>query len=94
MNRDRLPVKLVIDGFQRYRERKLDISGLAQNLSKAISLLEGDIPKPLRDAIERAEAQVDSIRFGVNESREAAEVGKVWRELEEIINRSVPAQEP
>ncbi|OGS00691.1 MAG: hypothetical protein A2V88_07380 [Elusimicrobia bacterium RBG_16_66_12] len=85
--RKRVPVKLVIESFQQYRMKLIDIVGLAQNLSTAMSLLEGDIPKPVRDSIVWAEAQIDSIRFGINERKEPAEVAKVWRELEEVITR-------
>lgn len=86
--RKRIPIKLAIEGFQKYRKKQLDIVGLSQNLSKAMSLLEGDIPKPVRETIVWAEAQIDSIRFGVNERQEGAEVRKVWRELEEVIARN------
>lgn len=86
--RKRIPVKLAIEGFQKYRKKQIDIAGLAQNLSQAMSLLEGDIPKPIRETIVWAEAQIDSIRFGVNEQNETAEVGRVWRELEEVITRN------
>lgn len=85
---NRIPIKLAVESFLKYRSKQHDIVGLAQGLSQAMSLLEGDIPKPVREAIVTAEAQIDSIRFGVNESREIAEVNKVWRELEEVFSRN------
>ena len=90
--RNRIPIKLVVEGFSKYRSKQHDIVGLAQALSQAMSLLEGDIPGPVREAIVQAEAEVDTIRFAVNEKREAIEVNKVWRELVKIFSRHLDVQ--
>lgn len=85
--RDRAPIRLAVEGFDKYRTKQHDIAGLAQALSQAMSLLEGDIPAPIREAIVQAEAHIDTIRFAVNEKRETEEVNKIWRDLEELLSR-------
>jgi hypothetical protein len=72
--RERPLIKLTVEGFRKYRDRQADIAYLAANLSMAMSLLEGDIPKPIRDAIIWAEGKVDTIRFGFGEERQYDEV--------------------
>jgi len=87
--RERPPIRLTLEAFAKYKGREADIAYLAAQLAAAMSLLEGDIPKPIREAIRWAEANVDSIRFGTHEQKEYDEVQRVWREVEEVIARHV-----
>jgi len=80
-------IKLILDSARQYREQQLGIEGLQQNLSAVMSALEGDVAKEIHDALRKAEAWVDSIRFTVNEADRPAEVGRVLDELEGIVRR-------
>lgn len=84
----RFPIKLAVDSFRKYRAKQLDIAGLEQSLSKAISLLEGDIPKDVQDAIRWADAEIDTVQFTLSGNRAREAVEKVWRELDEVIARN------
>lgn len=70
--RNTTPVTRVIERLQRI-------------LSAIMSRLEGDVPKEVRQAFLKTEAWVDSVRFTVNRSDQAAEVERVLRELERVI---------
>jgi len=85
--RKRAPVRIAIESFQGYLRKEIDIERLEQGISKAASLLENDIPKEIRDVIERANNRMDTIRFATPEHKEVDEVGKIWRELQEVIAR-------
>jgi hypothetical protein len=47
--------------------------------------LEGDVPKEVHRALRQMEAQLEYIRFGVNEAREREEVEKVLQKLEAVL---------
>ncbi len=83
-------IVLILDSARRYREGRLDIEGLQRILSALMSALEGDVPKAVHDAVRKAEAWVDSIRFTVNEAERPAEVGRVLDELEGVVHRFYP----
>lgn len=80
-------IALILESARRYRERQLDIEGLQRNLSAVMSALEGDVPKEIHAAIQRAEAWVDSIRFTMNAADQPAEIERVLAELEGVVRR-------
>jgi hypothetical protein len=80
-------IAFILDNARRYREGWLNIEGLQQNLSAVMSALEGDVPKEIHDAVRKAEAWVDSIRFTVNVAEQPREVGRVLDELEDKVHR-------
>ena len=80
-------IAFILDSSHRYREGGLSIEGLQQNFSAVMSALEGDVPKEIHEAIRKAEARVDSIRFTINEADRPAEVGRVLGELEAVVHR-------
>jgi hypothetical protein len=83
----RAPIRIAIESFQGYLQNRHNAEQLEHGLSKAASLLENDIPKPLRDIIERANNSMDTIRFATPEKEERAAVEKLWREFEEVVSR-------
>lgn len=85
MQRPSPQLKIVKDSIHRFRIGQIDAVGLQQNLSAVISALEGDVPKEVSEAILKAEAWVDSIRFTVNESKQASEIEKVLCKLEAVL---------
>ena len=88
--RKRAPLRITIEAFQNYRRKEIGIEGLSQGVGQAMSLLENDIPKPVRDAIEWADSEIETIRFTVGTKKQREEVGRLWRELEEVFSRHAP----
>jgi cysteine sulfinate desulfinase/cysteine desulfurase-like protein len=86
--RERAPIRTAIDCFQKYRRKQIDLEGLSQGIGQACSLLENDIPQPIREALARADSEIESIRFTINTADQPQEVGKLWRELEEVLARN------
>lgn len=92
--RNRAPIKIAIESFQSYLNQAIDVERLELGISKAASLLENDIPKPIRDAIERTNNDMDAIRFATPEDQEREAVGRLWREFEEVLSRHGVVIEP
>lgn len=88
--RKRPSIKFVLESFPRYLRREIDINGLVGELGKADSLLENDIPKPVQEAVRRAYYDVERMSFTCPEDKERDEVGKIWREVDEVIARHIP----
>lgn len=85
---DRHPaVKITYSSFADYRRKTLDISELQRNLSTARSLLDGSLPKQVRESIEWAENEIEGAQFTTGKSDQPAEVDRVWREVEEVLTR-------
>ncbi|HEV7216147.1 MAG TPA: hypothetical protein VGP33_13615 [Chloroflexota bacterium] len=80
-------VRVVLNSAQRYREATLSIDGLQQNLAAIARALEGDIPSDVRAVIQKAEAELESLRFGGHPDQEAARVGQLLCEIEQVIHR-------
>lgn len=80
-------MRVLLDSHQRFRDGKIDVAGLQQNVSAVMGAMEGDIPKTVRDAVFGVEAELDSIHFTVNETKQAAEVEKLFSELEHLITK-------
>lgn len=80
-------IRITWDSFAQYRAKTLDIAGLQQNLSTATSLLDGSLPKPVRDTVEWAENEIEGAQFSSARSDQPNEVDRVWREVEEILIR-------
>lgn len=85
--RKRAPIKITIETFQKYLRKEIDLDAYERGLSSAASLLENDIPKPVRDVIEWANNQTDDIRFLTPKNLAADKVKEIWRELEEVLSR-------
>lgn len=92
--RDRAPIRIAIDSFRNYLRKEIDVERLEHGLSRATSLLENDIPNPIRDAIERANNEMDVIRFATPENQVREAVEKLWREFEEVLSRHGVTIEP
>jgi hypothetical protein len=86
--RERAPIRIAIDSFQKFRRKQIDIEGLSHGIGQSCSLLENDIPKPIREALKRADSEIESIRFTINQADQPTEVAKLWRELEEVLARN------
>lgn len=80
-------VKIACESFARFRAKTLDIAGLQENLAAAASLLDGALPKPVRDSVEWAENEIEGIQFTVSSPKRPDEVDRVWREVEEVLAR-------
>lgn len=85
--RKRAPIRITIETFQKYLRKEIDLEALEHGLSSAASLLENDIPKPVRDAIKWANNQTDDIRLLTPKNQTADKVREIWRELEEVFSR-------
>jgi hypothetical protein len=78
----------VLDAAVRYRQGELPVEALQQTLSAVMSALESDVPKPVRDALFEAEAQVDSARFTVDTPERPRAVASILDDLETAIDAS------
>lgn len=85
--RNRAPIRLAIESFQKYLSKEFNAEQLEHGISKAASLLGNDIPKPIRDIIERTNNSMDTIRFATPETQERGAVESLWREFEEVLSR-------
>jgi len=83
-------LKVILDATRRFRGGNENVEGLQKIMSATMSAIEGDVPKPVSEAIRRAEARIESLRFTVSNSNQSAEIVKVLSELEEIITRYDP----
>ncbi len=81
----------VLDAAARYRQGELPVEALQQTLSAVMSAVESDVPKPVRDALFEAEAQVDSARFTVDRAERPSAVASILIDLENAINASEAA---
>ena len=68
----------------------MDIIGLAANIAAESGAIEGDVPKPVREAIERVVDKLDSIYWTTGD---AAQVDGVLNEAEDMIARYYPPQD-
>lgn len=87
--RERPSIRFALESFQKYQRNEIDIAALENGLGNAASLLENDIPKPVRDAIEWAYNQVEHIGLVCPEDQEREKIASIWREVEEVISRNV-----
>jgi len=78
-------IRMLFDSHQRFRNQNLDIAGLQANISAVMSAIEGDVPKPIREAIFSLEAEVDSIRFTVSSSSQTSYVDEAFLKLEKLL---------
>ncbi len=85
--RERAPIRIALEIFHAYRRKQVDIEKLSRGIGQACSLLENDIPAPIRDALKHADSEIESIRFTVNSVDQPSEVGRLWREFEEVLSR-------
>lgn len=85
--RNRAPVRIAIETFQKYMRKEIGLEALERGLSSASSLLENDIPEPIRDAIKWANNQTDDLRFLTPKDQLTETVQGIWRELEEVLSR-------
>ncbi len=83
--REDLKLRLLFDAFNLYKKGDLSIEKLQQELSNTYSLLEGNIPSKIREAILKAEASVDSIRYTLEEPRQHEEIIKIINRVETIV---------
>ena len=83
-------IRWVLESIRQYRAGELDIIGLAANIAAESGAIEGDVPKPVRVAIERAVDKLDSIYWT---NGDAAEADRVLGEVEEAIARYYPPQD-
>jgi hypothetical protein len=78
-------VKLVLESIRKYRIGKIDLDGLAENLSAVLPAVEGDLPHDVRKCLKKVEATVEHTRFAVNKDRHAKELDPVFTELEHLV---------
>jgi len=78
----------VLAAATQYRQGELPVEDLQQTLSAVMSALESDVPKPVRDALFEAEAQVDSARFTVDTAERPHAVANILDALETAIDSS------
>jgi hypothetical protein len=84
--KDKTHVRAVLDSISRYREGQLSLEALQDIFSTTMALMEGDIPKEIRNAVQKAESWVDSIRFTVNEVDQSSKVEDVLSGFEQLIS--------
>jgi hypothetical protein len=77
----------IFDSISLYRNEKLDAEGLGQNIAATMTALEGDIPKSMREALFKAESDIELIRFTVDQDQERIEIEKVLRKLEQALTQ-------
>ena len=80
-------IKMTCESFTRFRSKVLDIAGLQKNLATAASLLDGSLPKPVREIVEWAENEIEGVQFTTTKAQLPNEVDRVWREVEEVLAR-------
>jgi cysteine sulfinate desulfinase/cysteine desulfurase-like protein len=79
-------VALALDGFAKYKNGSLDIAGLGSSLSSACALLENSLPKPVQEALEWADGELESIRFTVDAKNHAREVERIRAKVEGALS--------
>ena len=80
----------ILESIRQFRAGELDIAGVCSNIAAEAGAIEGDVPKPVREAIERAEGELDSIYWTTGD---AAEADRVLGEVEDVIARYYPSQD-
>jgi len=58
----------ILDAGERFKAGSISAQQLQAEVSGNMSALEGDVPKPIRDAALDLESSIDSARFTVDES--------------------------
>ena len=81
-------VALALQAFIKFKGGSLDLAGLGSTLSSAVALLENSIPQAVQKAIERADNEIESIRFTVDTKDHASAVERVRAELEAAVAKS------
>ena len=80
----------VLESIRQFRAGELDIVGVGRNIAAEGGAIEGDVPKPVREAIERVVDKLDSIYWTTGDM---AEVDRVLGEVEAVIARYYPSQD-
>ena len=61
----------ILESIRQSRAGELDIVGVESNIAAEAGASEGDVPKPIREAIERAVNTLDSIYWITGDAAEA-----------------------
>jgi hypothetical protein len=69
-----------------YRAGSCTPEELQRVLSGAMSAVESDVPKSVRDELFRAEARVDSARFTVDVDDQPSVIGGIMDDLESVVD--------
>jgi hypothetical protein len=80
----------ILESIRLFRAGELDIVGAGSSIAAEAGAIEGDVPKPVREAIERAVNNLDSIYWTTGD---AAAADRVLSEVEEVIARYYPSQD-
>lgn len=83
-------LRVVVESIDRYRNGTLDLWGVHLNLRAVSTAIEGDVPKRVRDEVERAEGRLEEIHF-MSGDRERVE--GVLQQLEEVLVTYYPREE-
>jgi hypothetical protein len=81
------PLRKILESIRQYREKRIDVDGLQQNVAAIMTALEGDVPQEVRDAIYKAESSIERIRFMVDFDEEASALEKVFNEIEGVNSK-------
>ena len=55
-------IRWVFASLRAYRAGRLDLRGLESNLNGEVLAMEGDVPKPVREALERLLNEIDVVQ--------------------------------
>jgi hypothetical protein len=80
-------LRWIFASIRAYRAGRLDMLGLGMNLSGEVSAIEGDVPKPVRAALERLVNDLNVIYWTWNEDVDAEQA---IARAEEVVTRYYP----
>jgi hypothetical protein len=78
----------VLDATQGYRAGTLTAEELQSVFSAAMSAVESDVPKSVRDALFQTEARVDSARFTVNRADQPDAIKLILDDFESTLQET------
>jgi hypothetical protein len=83
---DHLHIQAIFSAAERYRKGDASIVDLQRFISATASAMEGDVPKEVREAAYKLDAEIDSIRFSVSASEQPKRVQEVFRDFERTVS--------
>jgi hypothetical protein len=84
----------IVEAGEAYGAGSLSVEELQVHISGNMSAIEGDVPKAIRDAAFVLEANIDTVRFTVDESSQHATITELMRDFASLIAAQPPDVAP